>query len=183
MNSEPSTFNTVVHRATLVTGIVAVVFGLAVLLWPDKAAAAVTGIIAVYAIVSGALHVATGFAAKGLWAGARIGYVLLGILFALGGILAFTSLAQSAAFLGVFVTVMVGAMWIIEGFASLFTVGLQGSVVLSVIYAVISVLAGFSLLSSPLWGAAFLWTLVGIAMVVIGAVHIIRFFTNKPKAD
>lgn len=165
--------------ALLIGGLAAVAFGIAVLVWPTKAAVALTGVIAVYAIIAGLVYVALGIFSKGLGAGGRIGHILLGILYVIAGIYAFSSLHQSAAFLALFITIMVGVMWIIEGFTSLFTLGQSGSKALTVIFAIISVLAGFTLLSSPLWGAVFLWWFLGIALVVLGALNIIRSLTGK----
>lgn len=165
--------------ALLVAGLAAVGFGIAVLAWPTKAAVALTGVIAVYAVIAGIVYVALGFFAKGLGAGGRIGHVLLGVLYVLAGIYAFSSLQRSAAFLAVFLTVMVGVMWIMEGFTALFTLGNSNSKGLTIAFAIISVLAGFSLLSSPLWSAVFLWWLLGISLLVLGALNVIRALTGK----
>lgn len=165
--------------ALLIGGLAAVGFGVAVLAWPTKAAVALTGVIAVYAAIAGVVYATLGLFSKGLGAGGRIGHVLLGILYVIAGVYAFSSLHQSAAFLALFITIMVGVMWIIEGFTSLFTLGQSGSKVLTIIFAILSVIAGFTLLSSPLWGAVFLWWFLGIALVVLGALNIIRSLTGK----
>lgn len=160
--------------ALLIGGLAAVGFGIAVLAWPTKAAVAVTGVIAVYAIVAGIVYVALGVSARGLGTGGRIGHVLLGVLYAAAGISAFSSLQQSAAFLIVFVTVMVGVLWIVEGFTALFTLGRSGSKVVTTVFAIVSVIAGFTLLSSPLWGAIFLWWFLGVALILLGALNVGR---------
>lgn len=165
--------------ALLIGGLAAVGFGIAVLVWPTKAAVALTGVIAVYAVVAGIAYVALGIFSKALGAGGRIGHVLLGVLYVIAGIYAFSSLQQSAAFLALFLTIMVGVMWVIEGFAALFTLGQSSSKVLTIVFAIISVIAGITLLSSPLWGAVFLWWFLGIALVVLGALNVIRAITGK----
>lgn len=163
----------------LVAGLAAVGFGIAVLVWPTKAAVTLTGVIAVYAIIAGIAYAAIGIFSKNLGAGGRIGHVLLGVLYVAAGISALTSLQQSAAFLAVFLTVMVGVLWLIEGFVSLFTLGQADSKVLTIVFAVISILAGFTLLSGPVWGAVFLWWFLGIALVVLGALNVVRALTGK----
>lgn len=160
--------------ALLIGGLVAVGFGVAVLLWPTKTAVAVTGVLAVYAIIAGIVYAAIGILAKSHGTGSRVGHVLLGLLYILAGGYAFASLQQSAAFLAVFVTIMIGALWIVEGFTALFTLGKPGTNAVTIIFAIISVLAGFSLLSTPVWGAGFLWWLLGISLVVLGALNVIR---------
>lgn len=165
--------------ALLIGGLAAVGFGIAVLAWPTKAAVALTGVIAVYAIISGIVYAALGIFSKALGAGGRIGHVLLGLLYVIAGVYAFSSLQQSAAFLALFLTIMVGVMWVIEGFTALFTLGQSGSKIATVIFAILSVIAGFTLLSSPLWGAVFLWWFLAIALIVLGALNVIRAITGK----
>ena len=109
--------------ALLVGGLIAVGFGVAVLFWPAKTAVAVTGVLAVYAIAAGVVYIAVAAVARWQSTGSRIGHALLGVLFILAGAYAFASLQESAAFLALFVTVMIGVMWIVEGFTALFTLG------------------------------------------------------------
>lgn len=165
--------------ALLIGGLAAVGFGIAVLVWPTKAAVALTGVIAVYAIVAGIVYAAIGLFSKELGAGGRIGHVILGILYVVAGAYAFGSLQQSAAFLALFITIMVGVLWIVEGFTALFTIGRAGSKILTIVFAIVSIIAGFTLLSSPLWGAVFLWWFLGIALIVLGALNVIRALTGK----
>lgn len=165
--------------ALLVGGLAAVAFGIAVLAWPTKAAVALTGVIAVYAIVAGFVYIAVGLFSKALGAGGRIGHVLLGVLYVIAGVYAFSSLQQSAAFLALFLTIMVGVMWVIEGFTALFTLGQSGSKALTILFAILSVIAGLTLLSSPLWGAVFLWWFLAIALIVLGGLNVIRAITGR----
>ncbi|MBN9187259.1 HdeD family acid-resistance protein [Microbacterium sp.] len=165
--------------ALLVGGVVAALFGIAILVWPTKAAVAVTALIAVYAVIGGIVYVFMGLTSRTLGAGGRIGHVLLGLLYVVAGVFAFTELQRSAAFLALFLTIMVGALWIMEGFVSLFTVGAAGSKVLTVVFAVISIIAGFTLISSPLWGAVFLWWFLAIALIVLGVLNVLRAITGR----
>lgn len=165
--------------ALLIVGLAAVGFGIAVLAWPTRAAVALTAVIAVYAIVAGLVYAAIGFLSKDLGAGGRIGHAVLGLLYVLAGAYAFISLQESAAFLAVFVTIMVGIMWIIEGVTALFTLGQVSSKALTVVFSIISVVAGVTLLSSPLWGTVILWWLLGISLVVLGGLNVVRAVTKK----
>lgn len=165
--------------ALLIGGIAAIGFGIAVLVWPTKAAVALTGVIAVYAIIAGTVYALLGIFAKTLGAGGRVGHILLGLLYMVAGAAAFSSLQQSAAFLALFLTIMVGIMWVIEGFTALFTLGQSGPKTFTIIFAIISVFAGVTLLSSPLWGAVFLWWFLGIALIVLGALNTIRAITGR----
>lgn len=163
----------------LIGGLAAVAFGIAVLVWPTKTAVAVAGVLAIYVFIAGIVYIALGFLAKQLGTGGRIGHVVLGILYLLAGIFAFRALTQTAAFIAVFVTVMIGFMWIVEGIVSLFTIGAADSKVLTIVFAIISIIAGVTLLGSPLFGAVFLWWFLGISLVVLGALNVIRAVFRK----
>ena len=153
--------------ALLAGGLIAIVFGIAVLVWPGKTAAVVTGIIAIWAILAGLVYIAMSIASSGQSTGSRVGHGLLGLLYV------------AAIVLGLFITVLIGIMWMIEGFTALFALGESDSKGVTIFFAIISVLAGLSLESTPLWGAGFLWWLAGIALVVLGVLTVIRGFSIK----
>lgn len=163
----------------LVGGIVSIGFGIAILVWPAITAAALTGVIAVYAVLAGVVYGAIGITAKHQSTGSRIGHVLLGLVFIVAGVFAFSSLQQTTGFLAVFVAVMIGVMWIVEGFTALFTLGEGGSKAATIIFAIISIVAGFVLLSSPLWSAVLLWWLLGIWLIVLGVLNAVRAFSKS----
>lgn len=179
VNSSP--FN-VTRIVLLAGGLVSVAFGIAVLVWPVKTAAALAGVIAVYAVIAGIVYLAIGALSKRLSAGGRIGHVLLGLLYILAGVYAFSSLKQTAAFLAIFLAVMIGVMWIIEGFTSLFTLDQADSKALTVLFAIISILAGFSLLTNAVFGAVFLWWLLGISLLVLGLLNVFRAIFRRKAA-
>lgn len=167
--------------ALVIGGIVAALFGAAILLWPTKAAVAVAGLIAIYAIIAGVVYAGMGLFTR-LGLGGRLGHIILGVLYVVAGIFAFTELQRSAAFLALFLTLMIGVLWIVEGFASLFTLGAAGSKLFTILFAIVSIIAGFTLITSPLWGAVFLWWFLGIAMVVLGVLNIFRGLFRRRAA-
>ena len=73
-------------------------------------------------------------------------------------------------------------MWIIEGFTSLFALEGSSSKALTIVFALISILAGFSLLSNALWGAVFLWWLLGISLLVLGLLNVFRAIIARKEA-
>jgi uncharacterized membrane protein HdeD (DUF308 family) len=112
---------------------------------------------------------------KGGWS--RIGHVLLGVLYVVAGIVAFSNLGLAALSLAVFIGVLVGIMWIIEGVVALSTLDLAPARGWTIFYAIISIVAGVTLLFSPLWGAVVLWWLLGISAIVMGVIQIGRAFS------
>lgn len=165
-----------------VVGGIAVVVGLLILLWPDKTAVFVAAVVAIYTIIVGVAYAGMAVAAKSMTGWARAGHVILGVLFVLAGILALTNLAATTVWLAAFVGIAVGILWIVEGVVSLVSLGAVGSNGFTVLYAIISILAGITLLTSPLWGAAVLWWLLGIGLIVLGIVQVIRASTADPRS-
>ena len=167
--------------AMLVALPAAIAFGVTILFWPTKTAIALTGIIAFQAIVGGIIYLARGLTAKELGTGGRIGNVLLGLLYAGAGIVAFTQLQKTAAFLAVFLVIMMGALWVVEGFVALFSLGKAESKGLTIFFALISIIAGFTLISSPLMGAVFLWWFLALGMIVMGVLNVGRALFGRKK--
>lgn len=167
--------------ALLIGGLAAVGFGIAILGWPIKTAVALVGVIGAYAVIAGISSVVVGVLTKKLALGGRIGHVLLVTLYVIAGVYAFSSVQQSAVFPGLFLTVMVGVMWVVEGFASLFPLGQADSSALTIVFALFSIIAGFILLSSLVWGAVFLWWFLGVSLVILGALNVIRAVFKRKK--
>ena len=159
-------------------GVLAVIVGILILVWPGKTAMVVTAIIAIYAIAAGLVYAGLGIFSKTKGGWARVGHIVLGILFIIAGIVAFLNLGATTAWLAVFIGILVGVLWIVEGIVSLSTLGDAASKTWTIIFAIISIIAGIVLLFSPLYIVA-LWWLLGISLIVLGIVNVIRAFTFK----
>ncbi|WP_377107110.1 HdeD family acid-resistance protein [Propionicimonas sp. T2.31MG-18] len=169
-------------RAALgVGGLVSLVIGVVILAWPGKTAMVIAGIIAVYAAIAGLVNLGIGLFSRRIGGWPRVGYLVLGAVFLVASAVAFANLGIAAAVLASLVGVLVGVVWIIEGVVGLTLIGDAASKVWTVIFAIISILAGVTLLTSPLWGAAFLWWLLGISLVILGLVQIVRAFRFGPR--
>ncbi len=159
MTAEPSLEKTAtngIRTALGLGGVLSVILGIVILVWPGKTAMVVTALIAVYAIIAGLVYAGLGIFAAGKGGWSRIGHVLLGVLFVVAGIVAFTNLGATAVTLAAFLGILVGIMWIIEGVVALSTLDLAPSRGWTIFYAIISIIAGVTLLFSPLWGAVVL---------------------------
>ncbi|GAA3624543.1 HdeD family acid-resistance protein [Microbacterium awajiense] len=166
-----------IRTALGVGGVLAVIVGILVLVWPGKTAMVVTAIIAIYAIAAGLVYAGLGIFSKSKGGWARVGHIVLGVLFVIAGIIAFLNLGAATAWLALFLGILVGIMWIIEGIVSLSTLGDASSKGWTIFFAIVSIIAGVVLLFSPLWGAVVLWWLIGIALIVLGIINIVRAFT------
>lgn len=161
-------------------GIVAVVVGVLILVWPGKTALVVTAIVGVYLIVVGLGYVGSAAFGRTRSGWGRVGHLLLGVLYVVAGVLALANLAATTVSLAVFLAILVGVAWVVEGVVALTTLGVTPSKGWAVVSAVISIAAGVLLFLSPLWGAVVLWWLLGVSLVVLGLVQVIRAFAWRP---
>jgi len=79
--------------------------------------------------------------------------------------------------LALLITLMVGFGWIMEGVLSLVESWRIPHSGWAIAYAIISIIAGFVVLMSPLSSAVFMIIFGGCAMVVMGITSVIRAFT------
>jgi uncharacterized membrane protein HdeD (DUF308 family) len=170
-----------IRTALGVGGVISVIVGVLILVWPGKTAMVVAAIIAIYAIAAGLVYAGLGIFSKSKGGWARVGHIVLGILFIIAGVLAFMNLGATTAWLALFLGILVGIMWIVEGIVSLSTLGDARSKGWTIFFAILSIVAGIILLFSPLWGAVVLWWLLGISLVVLGIIQVIRAFTFSNK--
>ncbi len=167
-----------IRTALGIGGAIALIVGILILVWPLKTAAVGTAIIAVYAIASGLVYAGLGIFSKSLGGWARVGHIVLGIVFVAAGIIALVNLSDTTVFLAIFVGVFIGITWIVEGIVALTTLGGSASKGWTIFFAILSLIAGVILLFSPLY-VALLWLFVGISLIALGIVQIVRAFTFK----
>ena len=70
-----------IRTALGVGGVVSLLVGILILVWPGKTAAVVAAIIAIYAIVGGLIYAGLGIFSKSMGGWARVGHIILGIVF------------------------------------------------------------------------------------------------------
>lgn len=159
------------------SGALSLVMGILVVAWPGRTAAVVAGLIAVYAFIAGLVYagIAIFGSRKGGWW--RLGYLLLAAVYIVAAVLALSNLRATAAFLAVFLGIMIGAVWVIQGAGSIALSRYAPSRGWAITAGLISIVAGILLLISPLLGAAVLWWLLGISLIVVGITQVVQAFT------
>lgn len=167
-----------IRTALGIGGVLSVIVGILILVWPGKTAMVVAAIIAIYAIAAGLVYAGLGIFSKTKGGWARVGHIALGVLFIIAGVVALFNLGATTAWLAVFLGILVGIMWIVEGIVSLSTLGDANSKGWTIFFAILSIIAGIVLLFSPLY-IALLWWLMGISLIVLGIINIVRAFTFK----
>ncbi len=167
-----------IRSALGVGGLVSLIVGIVILVWPGKSAMVVAGIIAVWALIAGLVNIAIGIFSRALGTWPRIGYLVLGVLFLVAAVITFGNLGAAAVSLGVLLGIIVGITWLIEGIVALTLLGDASSKTWTILYAVLSIIAGVIVLFSPLWGAALLWLLLGVSLVILGIAQLVRAFRS-----
>lgn len=166
-----------VRIALGISGAAALIIGLIITFSPQTAAAGIAVLLGIYLLIAGLAYLGIGIFSKGISGGARALDIILGLLFVVGGVLAFANLSSTAAFLAVFLGVLVGIAWIIEGIVSLVQIGDARSKGWTIFFGLLSLVAGIVLLFSPIWGAVILFLLTGISLIILGIIQIVRAFT------
>ncbi|GAA2834810.1 uncharacterized membrane protein HdeD (DUF308 family) [Leucobacter komagatae] len=163
-----------------VGGLIAIVLGLFVIFAPKTTAGVtltfVAALIGAYAIVTGIVYFGTAIFSRSLGGWSRVGHILLGILYVIGGVIIMSNLMTAGVVTALMFSIMVGILWLFEGVLAFATASKTDNKAWTIIYGIISVIAGITLLLSPMMGAMTLWWLLGISMVVLGFVQVVRAF-------
>ena len=162
-----------------VVGAVTLIAGLVLLIWPAKSAVIVTGIFASYLIVGGLIYLGLAvFSGRGGgWV--RAGHIVLGLLYIATGVIAFANLGAATVTLAIIVAIFIGVSWIADGVVALSLMGSDASKVWTLLYALLGIIAGITVLFSPLYAATVLWLILGISLVALGVVQLVRAFSMK----
>ncbi len=165
-----------IRTALGIAGLVSLVIGVLILFQPKGVGMVIAGMLGAYVVIAGLAYLGIGIFSRRLGVWPRIGHLALGVLFLVAGVVTFTNLGDAAATLALVIGIIMGITWLVEGIVALALLPDSASKVWTVIYAVISVLGGIALLTSPIWGVGLLFWLLGIWLVVMGAIQIVRAF-------
>ena len=159
----------------LLMGIAAFVLGVLVLVWPDVSILAASVLLGIYLVASGIAQVilAFGMEASG---GYRVLLFITGALSLVLGVLAFRHFAQYALLL---LAVWIGVGFIFQGVGAVAIAisdrELPGRA-WTIVFGVLSVIAGIIVLAWPFDSLALLALVVGILLVLIGITQIFSSF-------
>src|SRR5690606_16067978 len=134
-----------------------------------------------YLVIAGLVFLGSMVFSKTMGGWRRVGNALLGLLYLVAGILVFGNLGGMAAALALFLSIFIGITWIVEGVLAFAAARSSQNKVWTIIYGVVSVLAGIVLVVAPLLAVVTLWLLLGISMAAMGVVQMVRAFTVKAQ--
>ena len=166
-------------RASFVLGLITVVLGIVVAFRPSQSLNVIAVLLGIAMIVSGAYQIVRAFDGQEherVWRG------ISGVLFVLAGLALIRHLHISVALIGLFI----GFSWIIQGVASLVMAAMsrgQRTVTgWSVLFGVISLIAGIVVISSPITSITTLTIFMGIWLIVIGLMEMLGAFIVRRAA-
>ncbi|WP_223690525.1 HdeD family acid-resistance protein [Leifsonia poae] len=166
-----------VRAALGISGLVALVLGIILLVWPGKTLIGLAIVLGIYFVVAGVMRLALGIFSKGITGGIRTLNIILGVLLVLAGIIVWRNSAAAAVTLAIFAVAFIGIGWIIEGVITLAESSRASSRGWAITYGILSIIAGIVVLVVPASSAVFLVIFAAIALIVLGIVGIIRAFT------
>ncbi|MBW4719370.1 HdeD family acid-resistance protein [Saccharothrix obliqua] len=147
-------------------GVITVLIGLLVLLWPGITILTAAVLFGVQLLVTGVFWLVSSFTRTGADTGQRVLFAVTGVLALIAGILCLRSPFQTIAVLAL----LLGAIWVVGGVAEvLHGFGESGWAVFS---GIVTVIAGIVVLVAPLSSMVALAWLFGITLLVLGVVAI-----------
>lgn len=164
------------HWGWLLTlGILSVLFGICLLVWPSATIVVIATFVGAYLLVSGIYWIVAAFASSLAPTGYRWMLGISGVFSVLLGLMAFRSIAQSVEIL----VLLIGFGWMYQGFAQLIEAiadkGIpdRGWMIFS---GIVGILAGLVVLLYPSPSLYALAILGGIWLIALGVVEVIGAF-------
>ncbi|MFE6923424.1 HdeD family acid-resistance protein [Nocardia sp. NPDC057663] len=167
-------------QTILVTGLLAVVLGIIVLVWPDKTLLVAGILFGIYMVVSGIFQLIAAFTHLPSTS-FRVLSFISGVLSLIIGVFCFRDDLASIVLLGLWI----GISWLFRGVAILFAAMSEKGVPgrgWQIFYGIISAIAGVVLIVWPISSLTTLTLVVGIFLIVIGIMEIITAFGVRKDA-
>jgi uncharacterized membrane protein HdeD (DUF308 family) len=167
-------------QTVLVTGLLAVVLGIIVLVWPGPSLLVAGILFGIYMVVSGIFQLIAAFTHLPSTS-FRVLSFISGVLSLIIGVFCFRDDLTSIVLLGLFI----GISWLFRGIAVLFAALSESGVPgrgWQIFYGIISALAGVVLIVWPISSLTTLVWVVGIFLIVIGVMEVITAFGIRKDA-
>jgi len=166
-----------VRAAFGLVGILALLLGISLLVWPEVTVAVVAGIAGIYFIIAGIARLALAIFSQGLSGGHRVLGVVLGLVVLLAGIIVLRNIDTATTVLVLIAVIAIGIGWIVDGVMALVESGRGKSNGIGIAFGIFSILAGVVVLVWPEFTALAFAILVGLTLSILGVVGIVRAFT------
>jgi uncharacterized membrane protein HdeD (DUF308 family) len=167
-------------KSALASGVLAVVLGVLMLVWPDISIVVAAVLFGVYLLVSGIAQVFYAFTQHAS-AGSRVLLFVSGAVSLILAVLAFRHFGDALLLLAIWI----GVGFVFRGVATTVSAisdpGLPGRV-WQIIVGVITVIAGIVVMASPLSSLFILTLVVGVSLIVTGVLEVVSAFGLRRAA-
>lgn len=157
-----------------ITGVIALLAGIALLFAPAKTLVFLTTVLGFYFVITAGIRLFTTVFESQLPTGWRVASIILNLLILLGGVVILRNQALSTATLSTMVVLVAGFGWITEGIMSILESELSSNRGFTILSGALSIIAGVFVFIYPLWSAKMLVIFTGGALLVFGVTLIIR---------
>ena len=154
-----------------ITGVLALIAGIALLFAPAKSLVFLTTVLGFYFVITAAIRLFTAIFEPTGW---RVTSIISNLLIILGGVIILRNQALSTATLTTMVVIVAGFGWIVEGVMSILESELSSNRALAILSGALSIIAGMFVFIYPLWSAKMLVIFSGAALLVFGVTLIVR---------
>jgi uncharacterized membrane protein HdeD (DUF308 family) len=165
----------------LLLGILSLLLGVALLVWPGKTVVVLATLLGIYLLVSGIFQIVAGFATSGMETGMRALAVVAGIVSVLLGLFAFRSIAHSVALL----VLLIGFGWLFRGIVRTVVAIADKTTVArgwQIAEGLFGTLAGLVVLIWPAPSLQVLAWVSGIMLVALGIIEVFAAFKLRRLA-
>jgi uncharacterized membrane protein HdeD (DUF308 family) len=165
----------------LTVGIVTLLLGIIIVAWPEATVGVVAVLFGIQLLLFGIFNLVRSIAADEAGGGVRVLYAVLGVLSIALGVLAMRHLLQTVAVLAV----LVGLTWLLGGiieFVNLLTEPARPGRGWAMALAALAALAGIVVLAYPTPSLVTLTVLVGIWLIIWGALTAVLAFAVRHAA-
>ena len=165
-------------KASFLMGLATLILGVIVAFRPSGSLVVISVLLGILMMFSGVFHIVAAIDAPEHH---RAWRAIAGVLFIVGGTVLIRHLQYSLALIGL----IVGFSWIIQGVSSLIG-GIShrgGRGGWSIVFGIVSLLAGIVVVSTPLVSIVFLTTFLGIWFAVIGVFEMIDAWMSRHTWD
>ncbi|BDT90779.1 MULTISPECIES: HdeD family acid-resistance protein [Nocardia] len=161
-------------QTVLLTGVLAVILGILILVWPDITLQAAGIVFGIYLVVTGFLQLIAAFGAPAS-AGLRVLSFIIGVLSIVVGVFCFRDELASILLLGLWI----GIGWLFRGIALLAAAISEPAMPgrwWQVFFGVVTAAAGVVLIVWPVRSVATLAVLAGVWLIILGIMEIVVAF-------
>jgi uncharacterized membrane protein HdeD (DUF308 family) len=169
--------------STILFGLLAVILGVVILVWPGPSIIVAAVLFGVYLVVSGIVMVFLAFSLPAASGGARFLYFLGGAASVILGVFAFRHFGSGYA-------ILLLAIWIAVGFIFRGVSAVAAAISIpqfpgrgwTIFFGVISIIAGIVVLAWPFDSIVVLALVTGIWLIILGVTEIISGFSMRSDA-